>query len=59
MTPADFRAALKAARLTQREFAERSGVARSTVSRWATGVIPAIPQWVAWVFDLMRASPAE
>lgn len=52
MTPAQFRAALKSLRLTQRSLAERLGVERSTVNRWAQGTRP-VPQYVVYVLELL------
>ena len=52
MKPDDFRAALARAGISQRAFAARSGVAVSTVNRWAQGTQP-IPGWVAWVLELL------
>jgi predicted transcriptional regulator len=52
-TPDELRALLKARGLTQREFAERAGLARSTVSRWATGALSPIPCWVGWLLTVL------
>jgi transcriptional regulator with XRE-family HTH domain len=49
----EFRALLKARGLTQKEFAERAGLARSTVSRWATGTWSPIPRWVGWLLTVL------
>lgn len=53
MTPAQFRAALKACGLTQRAFAERLGLAYSTVNRWATGEIKPIPRYAIAYLELL------
>lgn len=45
MTPSEFRAALKSAGITQREFAAATGVNKATVSKWLGGVHP-LPKWV-------------
>ncbi len=45
MTPATFRARLKAMRLPLGEFAALTGVTPATVSRWG-GAIPTFPGWV-------------
>jgi hypothetical protein len=45
MTPATFRARLKAMRLPLGEFATITGVTPATVSRWG-GAIPTFPGWV-------------
>lgn len=55
MTPDQFRVALKAAGMSQREFARRSGVAVSTVHRWVMGRQP-IPGWVPWTLSLLPSS---
>lgn len=53
MTPADFRAALKALGITQRWFAERLGVGHVTVCRWASGNL-AVPKYAEYVVELLR-----
>lgn len=52
MTAPDFRSTLKSLRLTQRSLAERLGVERSTVNRWAQGTRP-VPQYVVYVLELL------
>jgi transcriptional regulator with XRE-family HTH domain len=44
MTANEFRDALKALGMTQRSFAERLGLAATTVNRWALGTLP-VPQY--------------
>jgi transcriptional regulator with XRE-family HTH domain len=53
MTGTELQAALREVGLSQRQFAALSGVAISTVNRWAKDKQP-IPQWVAWVLTLLR-----
>lgn len=53
MTAPEFKSALRELGLTQAEFSRRSGVAISTVNRWATGELP-VPGWAAWVVRLLR-----
>ena len=52
MTHTEFRSALKSLRLTQRSLAERLGVGRSAVNRWAQGTRP-VPQYVVYVLELL------
>lgn len=51
MTPADFRALLRAAGLSQRALAQRLGVDHGTVSRWARGSL-AVPRYAVAYLDL-------
>jgi transcriptional regulator with XRE-family HTH domain len=53
MTPDEFRNALRSLKITQRFFAERSGISPSTVNRWATGKLP-IPKWVSWLLAALQ-----
>lgn len=53
MTPEEFRAALKEHGIRQVTFAGATGMAPTTVSRWAKGVQP-VPGWVGLVMTLMR-----
>lgn len=53
MTAPEFRAALKSLGLRQRWLAERLGVNKTTVNRWATGELPVAP-YVPFVLELLR-----
>ena len=51
-TPEEFRAALTSVGWSQADFAARAGLAKPTVSMWATGKTP-IPPWAgAWLETL-------
>lgn len=52
MTPEQFRDALAHLDWSQTDFAERAGLTRTTVSRWATGVAPPPPWASAWLETL-------
>jgi transcriptional regulator with XRE-family HTH domain len=52
MTPAELRAALRAAGLTQRALAQRLGLAISTVNRWALDKAP-VPQYVVAYLEVV------
>lgn len=52
MTTNEFRAAMKALGLSQRDLAFRLGVALSTVSAWATGKVP-VPKYASAYLELL------
>lgn len=59
MTPSDFRAIRKAARMTQAQMAERLGVSRKTIVNWETAIF-AIPDTVLETLEQkgVEAAPA-
>lgn len=54
MSRDEFRAAMKALGLSQRDLASRLGVALSTVSAWATGKAP-VPKYASAYLELLAA----
>ncbi len=54
MTATEFRAALAALDIPQRQLATRLGVEVSTVNRWALGKIP-VPRYAACVLELLAS----
>ena len=57
MTHTEFRSTLKSLGITQRSLAERLGVGRSAVNRWAQGTRP-VPQYVVYVLELLAEREA-
>ncbi len=53
MTPDELKRKLKEIGVSQKEFAERTGVSRESVSNWATGKYE-VPKWVNEIIELMR-----
>jgi DNA-binding transcriptional regulator YiaG len=53
MTPDEFRAALDALDMPQRQFAQRAGVTPEAVNRWCSGK-NAVPEWAAWLVTVLR-----
>ncbi|WP_456390651.1 helix-turn-helix domain-containing protein [Hydrogenimonas sp.] len=53
MTPDELKRKLKEIGVSQKEFAERTGVSRESVSNWATGKYE-VPKWVNEMIELMR-----
>ena len=55
MTHIEFRSALKALGITQREFARRLGVSELTVGRWCgmSGGLP-VPGYAVYVLELLQ-----
>lgn len=51
MTPEEFRAEMKRLGIRQVTFAWMTGMAPTTVSRWAKGIQP-VPKWVDLVLEL-------
>lgn len=47
----------KALGMTQKELAERMGVAENTVSQWSRGVIET-PKWAQKMFELLKKEAA-
>jgi len=45
-------------KLTQKQLAERIGVAPNTVARWEQGVNP-LPTWAIYFLDYVKAFPQE
>lgn len=58
MTPAEFRATLKALGIRQIWLAERLGVSPNTVNRWARGEL-AVPQYAVFALSLIEQLAAE
>lgn len=56
MTPNDFTAALDDFGLSQKAFARLTGMHTTTVSRWATGVLP-VPLWAERLMDAWGRCP--
>lgn len=46
MTPAEFKARIKALKWSQAKFARKSGISAKSVSAWVTGKTETIPTWV-------------
>jgi transcriptional regulator with XRE-family HTH domain len=53
MTAQQFKDALERLGWQQADFAERAGLTRTTVSRWATGAAPPPPWAGAWLETLL------
>jgi len=47
----------KALKITQKELAERMGVAENTVSQWSRGVVET-PKWAINMFELLKKESA-
>ena len=52
LTAAEFRSELARLNLTQQWFAEQTGLDKTTVSQWATGINP-VPQYVHFILQLL------
>lgn len=46
MTTSEFKEKLKALGWSQATFARKTGITQNTISRWVSGEIPQIPEWV-------------
>lgn len=53
MTAPEFRAALKALSITQKFLADKLGLDKTTVWRWARGDTP-VPQYAAFTLELLH-----